>query len=294
MGTTEANYHKRYLLFSLLLLTFHFSITSQVILKGELANRPANIPELEYLDNAIIETIYEYIVTDGVLSRTEIRTDILQVGSKKSKYFTYAAFQVDSVVYKRDIYNMTLREITNISNTFRYMYGTSWTVLKDYPERTINYYDNIFMDSYVYPDSVAFDWQLENDALYVCGYLCRKAETKFRGRNWTAYYTEEIPISDGPWKFSGLPGLILKIEDSEKEHVFTAISIRNADSDIYVEKKSSLFKTNRERFNKQLKDYRTDPGKIISGSSIAPKDINTGKEITIPKRRLFFNPIELE
>ena len=293
MEQTKTNFYKRNLLFLLFSLIFNFSITPQVILKGELANGPANISELEYLDNAIIETIYEYIVTDGVLNRTEIRTDILQVGSKKSKYFEYATYQIDSVVYKRDIYNITRGEFVNIFNTYKVIPGSSFTVLKDYREKTMNYYDNVFIDYFVYPDSVAIGWQLENDTLYVCGYLCRKARTNFRGRNWTAYYTDEIPVSDGPWKFSGLPGLILKVEDSDKEHIFTAISIRTANSNIYVYKKS-LFKTNRERFNKQLKDYRTDAGKIISGSSVAPKDINTGKEITIPKRRLFFNPIELE
>jgi GLPGLI family protein len=45
---------------------------------------------------------------------------------------------------------------------------------------------------------------------------CKKAQTTFRGRTYIAWYTLEIPVSIGPWKFSGLPGLILSIEDSEK------------------------------------------------------------------------------
>ncbi len=285
---------KRNLLILFLLLTFHLSMNSQIVLKGELAKGLANIPELDYLDNGIIETIFEYIITDGVLNRTEIRTDILQLGSNQSKYFKYATYQMDSVVYKLDIYNMSRQEFTNIFNKYQMSPGSSFMLVKNYSEKSIDFYERIFMDSYVCPDSVAFDWQLENDTLSVCGYLCRKARTSFRGRNWTAYYTDEIPVSDGPWKFSGLPGLILKVEDTDKEHIFTAISIRNANGDIYVEKKSSLFKTNRKQFNKQLKEYMEDPGNIITGSQVAPKNIDTGKEILIPKRRRFFNPIELE
>ena len=110
---------KRNLLILFLLLTFHLSMNSQIVLKGELAKGLANIPELDYLDNGIIETIFEYIITDGVLNRTEIRTDILQLGSNQSKYFKYATYQMDSVVYKLDIYNMSRQEFTNIFNKYQ-------------------------------------------------------------------------------------------------------------------------------------------------------------------------------
>lgn len=46
-------------------------------------------------------------------------------------------------------------------------------------------------------------------------YECKKATTFFRGRNYTAWYTEQVPLSIGPWKFHGLPGLIVQISDTE-------------------------------------------------------------------------------
>lgn len=56
------------------------------------------------------------------------------------------------------------------------------------------------------------DWKLEpNETLNISGYKCRKASLNFRGRKYVAYYTTEIPISFGPWKFKNLPGLILYI-----------------------------------------------------------------------------------
>jgi hypothetical protein len=48
-----------------------------------------------------------------------------------------------------------------------------------------------------------------------------KATTSFAGRNYEAWFTPEIPISDGPYKFYGLPGLIFKICDKKNQHVFT-------------------------------------------------------------------------
>ena len=46
-------------------------------------------------------------------------------------------------------------------------------------------------------------------------YLCKNAQTYFRGRVYEVWYTEELPISLGPWKFNGLPGLILSAYDKE-------------------------------------------------------------------------------
>jgi GLPGLI family protein len=46
----------------------------------------------------------------------------------------------------------------------------------------------------------------------------QKATTEFGGRKWTAWFCEEIPLSDGPYKFKGLPGLIVKISDADNSH----------------------------------------------------------------------------
>lgn len=69
-------------------------------------------------------------------------------------------------------------------------------------------------------------WQfMEEEEIEILGYLCQKAVCRFQGRNYTAWFTLDIPINDGPYKFYGLPGLILKIEDSEKLFQFTAIGL---------------------------------------------------------------------
>jgi len=60
-------------------------------------------------------------------------------------------------------------------------------------------------------------WQLHKDTKTINNYKCRKATADFRGRSYIAWYTQDIPMSIGPWKFQGLPGFIIKIEDSKKE-----------------------------------------------------------------------------
>lgn len=276
----------------LALLILSTNICAQIRIEGNTSNRYAKFAPIEKIDKSILEVIYEYNVKDINLDETRTYFDILQMGNTFSKYFAYPVFQIDSVIYKKDITKITVQEAREIFHRYDHSSASPNTIIKDKKTEELNYYDRIFTDSYVYPDNINLKWTLADSTKTVCGYSCKKATAEFRGRQWIAWYTSDIPQSDGPWKFSGLPGLILQIEDSNKEHFFTAISIRNSKKDIYRTKKR-YFSTNRERFNKQIKEYKTNPGSVISGSQLAPKDA-TGKEKPIVERKLFFNPIELE
>ena len=76
-------------------------------------------------------------------------------------------------------------------------------------------------------DKPLFKWQLiQEEDKNILGYSCKKATTSFAGRNYEAWYNPEIPISDGPYKFSGLPGLIVKLNDTQQQHRFELTSIK--------------------------------------------------------------------
>ena len=271
-----------------------FSVRAQLIIreKGGSGATYVRITPIEKLEKASMECIYEYRVRDK--EKNEIRTyfDILQSGREYTKYFGYPIYQVDSVIYRRDINKITEQEDNDISNQYGFMGASPYIILIHNRTKEISCYDRVFSDHYVYTDSAPIAWQLGEGSEMVCGHTCSVATAQFRGREWTAYYAPDIPVGRGPWKFGGLPGLILRVEDSTGDQRFTAISLRTAHSDIYMDKNRDDFKTTRERFNKQLKDYKNDPGKIVSGSPYAPKN-DRGREV-LPKRKLFFNPIELE
>ena len=73
------------------------------------------------------------------------------------------------------------------------------------------------------------DWEMLPGDSTICSYPCQKARVTFRGRTWTVWYTLELPYSDGPWKLCGLPGLILKAEDSKRDFLFSAYRISQVD-----------------------------------------------------------------
>ena len=57
------------------------------------------------------------------------------------------------------------------------------------------------------------NWKITKESQKILGYACYKATTKFRGRDYIAWFTPDIPYNFGPWKLGGLPGLILKVEN---------------------------------------------------------------------------------
>ena len=258
-------------------------------------NSYAKFLPLDIIDEASVEIIYEYHAIDSVLDKMESCIDILQVGEMYSKYFAYSSYQTDSVIhYCRDVTRITHRESDEIFDKYDYGSGSSYEIVKNCKTSTLDYYDRIFIDYYVYQDSIAIPWMLEDDTATVCGYPCQTATCGFRGRTWKAYYTTEIAKNDGPWKFSGLPGMILKLQDNKGEQTFTAIVVRNADSKIYTKVKRDRIKTTRTRFNEQFKDYRLHQMAVLAGNPLLGKDPNTGKVRSVPNTRRFYSPVELE
>ena len=66
-------------------------------------------------------------------------------------------------------------------------------------------------------------WVLYGESRTINGYECHKATTSYMGRDYTAWFTLDIPIPEGPWKFYGLPGLIMEVGDSRNHYLFTCI-----------------------------------------------------------------------
>ncbi len=87
---------------------------------------------------------------------------------------------------------------------------------------------------FVYPDSVpSLEWNFSDEETdSILGYDCRKATVEFAGRNYTAWFTAEIPLPFGPYKFGGLPGLIIKLEDDKRQFVWETVGFERDNTPI--------------------------------------------------------------
>ena len=80
---------------------------------------------------------------------------------------------------------------------------------------------------------------------WVLGHRCQKATCHWRGRDYVAWFAPDIPIRRGPWKFGGLPGLIMKIHDVDSLYVFEAVAIEKGNFPIYQYPNEEFMKSTR-------------------------------------------------
>ena len=87
----------------------------------------------------------------------------------------------------------------------------------------------------------SMQWTLGSEKQSICGYQCQRATCHWRGRDYEAWFTSAIPLKSGPWKFGGLPGLIMKIYDTKRLYTWEAVtstSWRNVSSRTATARKS--------------------------------------------------------
>src|SRR5690606_16426604 len=84
----------------------------------------------------------------------------------------------------------------------------------------------------VVTDEVTYKWKITNETKQIQNYNCYKATTTFRGNNFEVWFTPEIPINAGPWKWCGLPGLILEATDKDQSVVFKLEKIEKLTEEI--------------------------------------------------------------
>ena len=97
----------------------------------------------------------------------------------------------------------------------------NYRVFKDKSDNKMGYGIKLISDKLYYSQPMdQLNWEIQAETKEISGYQAQKATISFAGRDYTALFTPEIPLTDGPYKFSGLPGLILELQDSDAEYVF--------------------------------------------------------------------------
>ncbi|MEG0925171.1 GLPGLI family protein [Chryseobacterium sp.] len=217
---------------------------------------------------------YDYRYISDSTNKAEVKSDImlLDIDKNGSKYYSREKFVSDSTT-KADIAKQIKSGLGgSISIKKKIKPGMiSSSVTKKYPDYSVSFSENIGNTAYKMPEDQKPEWKILPEKQKIGDYNTQKATTNFGGRSWTAWFSTDIPFQDGPYKFYGLPGLIIKIEDKTGSHIMTLIGNKKSEAasaeDLQIPGLTTIglggkeIEISKKQFKKAWKDYLIDPTK---------------------------------
>lgn len=198
---------------------------------------------------------YEYIfIPDSTNVKNVVKElMVLNIGDDKSEFYGFEKYKSDSTLNadsKKGIYSMP---------RCKKMYSDR--VIRNINSQKIEFITLLEPYRYSVSQLINLKWNILADFTSILGYDVQKATTEFGGRKWIAWFAKEILIQSGPYKFFGLPGLILKIEDIHKNHVFELKGIKAKKIDYYYPYVNNYkdVKITYPKYVKIYKNFRKNP-----------------------------------
>lgn len=157
-----------------------------------------------------------------------------------------------------------------------------------------NFFDKVYFTSYTCKPN----WKIHQEKSRLFNYTVQKAETDFGGRKWIAWFTNEVPVNDGPYKFFGLPGLILKISDSEENFIFEIKGITKEKNSIEERNAhTSKVKFTPKQWETFWNKYQKEPSMIfanLNSSNNTFTYVYNGKDVDSREAKEAYNKAEQE
>lgn len=234
------------------------------------------------------------------------------------------AYKTDSM-QKKQTYLLDISDQTSIFRTqmrrssdsmiSRAAFGLGYNVNPDHElyftkERTHSIYKKYFMlamsrDRFFIKIDDELKWKILPEISVIANLKCQKAEVAYGGRHWSAWFTKDIAISEGPYYFHGLPGLIIQLQDEDSNFFFNAVEIKRMSYDFVLYENTTGNEITWEQYQKLMLGYFQNPYAAVQtqGMKVVTDNGNGGyKEIDYRARikgtqRMLLknnNPIELD
>lgn len=213
------------------------------------------------------KAIYE-LQWKGQKEHTEYQKEYfaLLISENSSDFLSYIKFKQDSTktIKIRDYKSKNGTGMLNLNHN----YGESKfneIISKNYETDEINFQKQLYKKVFDVSNNCKLIWKINSEKSKISIFNAQKATTEFGGRKWNAWFSSDIPIPDGPYKFYGLPGLIIKISDSENEYIYELLSMQKENFDISERNfgNQKPIKINSDIWNKIWSDYKKDPSSIF-------------------------------
>ena len=177
----------------------------------------------------------------------------LEIGDKVTLFYSDDVRKMDS---------LNSEMLARGERNYVYCGKITWRIYRGYPKSGFTtQLDKFGMERFACTEKYSEPlWTIVPDsAATILGYACHLATADYKGRRWSAWYTDDIPVGDGPWLLCGLPGLILKAYDAERQYEFETVWMKQtAGADIYY-KGEKYEEIDRKTLNDIYRRYYADP-----------------------------------
>ncbi|MDR0844427.1 MAG: GLPGLI family protein [Tannerella sp.] len=279
------------------LLGFFLQVTTVSAQMAINVTDPNETQKMEPIDNLQFIAQYQIKFIPDSLHPEKIldETMMLKVGTKSSMYYSYTRFITDSL-FREELKKNGGRVIRQGPQD-RNEGLITYKIYKNYPAGKVTTLDQIATSRFrCEEENERPDWELLPDTMTILSYSCQKAVCHFRGRDYEAWFTSEIPRSDGPWKLHGLPGLILRAADNRNHYVFECSGIEQSHSDDSLLFGAERYEpVSRKNLNKIYERFAKDPMGYVASTSPNVKIMVMDADGSPAKMKdMPYNPIELE
>lgn len=245
--------------------------------------------------------IYAYTFRPDSTKVDSLKTEwmYLDISKEGSKYYSKNKFESDSLV-NESLKKQIASGMKQLSVSREQGSTINYEVEKSYPAYETFLITQLNNDTYRVAEDRKMAWKILPEKKKIGEFTVQKAETDFARRHWTAWFTSEVPVLDGPYKFSGLPGLIIDIADATGSHRMELKGIKKMAAtkmeeanlqgkEIPFTKKKPLA-VSRQQYLKQLKQYENDPvqgmREMMNRPNTRIKINMNGREFSDPKEIL--------
>ncbi|MDR6404257.1 MULTISPECIES: GLPGLI family protein [Chryseobacterium] len=250
---------------------------------------------------------YKYIPDSNDKADVKKEMMLLDIDKNGSNYYSRDKFVADSTSMA-EVQKQIKGGSGNINISRRESPGqVGYKVTKSYPDFKTYLFTRVSMDQYKVKEDQKPEWKILPEKQKIGEYNTQKATTTYGGRDWIAWFSTDIPFQDGPYKFYGLPGLIVKLEDTTGSHIMTLVGNKKIETPVAATELDmpgnvkvmgiggKEIEVTKDQYKKVWKAYINDPSKNMremmmrnggDGNNRVAFKVRTsdGKEISDPNQ----------
>ncbi|SUX47142.1 GLPGLI family protein [Chryseobacterium indoltheticum] len=203
--------------------------------------------------------VYQVTSKPDITNKNDIKTEnaYLDISAEKSMFYSENRIKRDSVMQANrqsgGARGFNREQMDGLRTNINY------SIEKNKKDQKTFYKERIGRDQYSYEEDRPLNWKILSETTKIGDYKVQKAETDFGGRKWTAWFTTDLPYQDGPYKFNGLPGLVVKAEDSTGDYSFDLMKNYKISDFPEMATFGNVIKVKRTDYVKQQEKFKADP-----------------------------------